>query len=74
MVPRQTKVLELGCIVMERGLGQYTTVFQAKVYAIKACAVENLDRNYRNKSTWYTPNHFKIGFRLPPIPHTTGQI
>jgi hypothetical protein len=28
-------------------LGQYTRVFQAKVYAIKACAVENLDRNYR---------------------------
>jgi hypothetical protein len=29
-------------------LGQYTTVFQAKVYAIKSCAVENIDRNYRN--------------------------
>jgi hypothetical protein len=29
-------------------LGQYTTVFQAEVYAIKACAVENLDRNYKN--------------------------
>jgi ribonuclease HI len=26
-------------------LGQYTTVFQAEVYAIKSCAVENLDRN-----------------------------
>jgi hypothetical protein len=23
-------------------LGQYTTIFQAEVYAIKACAVENL--------------------------------
>jgi hypothetical protein len=29
-------------------LGQYTTVFQAEVYAIKACSVENLDRNYKN--------------------------
>ena len=28
-------------------LGQYTTVFQAEVYAIKACTVENLDRNYK---------------------------
>jgi hypothetical protein len=27
------------------GLGQYTTVFQAEVCAIKACAAENLDRN-----------------------------
>jgi hypothetical protein len=25
-------------------LGQYTTVFQAEVYAIKACAAENFDR------------------------------
>jgi ribonuclease HI len=29
-------------------LGKYTTVFQAEVYAIMACAAENLDRNYRN--------------------------
>jgi hypothetical protein len=33
-------------------LGQYTTVFQAEVYAIKACTVENLDRNYRNKNIY----------------------
>jgi hypothetical protein len=25
-------------------LGQYTTVFLAEVYAIKACAVKNLDK------------------------------
>jgi hypothetical protein len=31
-------------------LGQYTTVFQAEVYAIKECAVENLDRNYKNRN------------------------
>jgi hypothetical protein len=35
-------------------LGQYTTVFQAEVYAIKACAVENLDRNYKNKEHLYS--------------------
>jgi hypothetical protein len=29
-------------------LGQYTTVFQAEVYTIKACVAENLIRNYRN--------------------------
>jgi hypothetical protein len=29
-------------------LGQYTTIFHPEVYAIKACTVENLDRNYKN--------------------------
>jgi hypothetical protein len=33
-------------------LGQYMTVFQAEVYAIKACAVENIDRNYKNRTTY----------------------
>jgi hypothetical protein len=33
-------------------LGQYTTVFRAEVYAIKACAVENLDRNYKNRNIY----------------------
>jgi hypothetical protein len=33
-------------------LGKYTTVFQAKVYVIIACAVENLDRNYRNRNIY----------------------
>jgi hypothetical protein len=27
-------------------LAQYTTVFQADVYAIKACAVDSINRNY----------------------------
>jgi ribonuclease HI len=31
-------------------LRQYTTVFQAEVYAIKVRAVENLDRNYKNRN------------------------
>jgi hypothetical protein len=30
--------------------GQYTIAFQAEVYAIKACAVENLGRVYRNRN------------------------
>jgi hypothetical protein len=33
-------------------LGQYTTVFQAEVYAIKACAVKNLGRNYKNRNIY----------------------
>jgi hypothetical protein len=33
-------------------LGQYTTVFLAEVNAIKACAVENLDRNYKNRNIY----------------------
>jgi hypothetical protein len=33
-------------------LGQYITVFHAEVYAIKVCAVENLDRNYKNRNIY----------------------
>jgi ribonuclease HI len=44
------------CYGTRRGLsfspGQYTTVFQAEVYAIKACADENIGRNYKNKNIY----------------------
>jgi ribonuclease HI len=33
-------------------LRQYTTVFQTEAYAIYACTVENLDRNYRNRNIY----------------------
>jgi hypothetical protein len=33
-------------------LGKYTTVFQAEVYTIMACTLENLDRNYRNRNIY----------------------
>jgi hypothetical protein len=33
-------------------LGQYTTVFQVEVYAIKECTVENLERNYTNRNIY----------------------
>jgi hypothetical protein len=33
-------------------LGRYTTVFQAEVYATKACADENIDRNYKNRNIY----------------------
>jgi ribonuclease HI len=34
------------------GFGQYTTVFQAEVYAIKARVKENIDRNYSNMNIY----------------------
>jgi hypothetical protein len=37
-------------------LGQYTTVFQAEAYAIKACADANMDRNYRNRNIYIVPD------------------
>jgi hypothetical protein len=57
MVPRQTKALELGCIAMKQSGNlvsavDSTQVFQAEVYAIKARAVENLDRHYENKNIY----------------------
>jgi hypothetical protein len=33
-------------------LGQYTTVFQAKVHVNKASAVENIDKDYRNRERY----------------------
>jgi hypothetical protein len=33
-------------------LGQYTTIFQAEVYATKPCAVENLDKNYKHRNIY----------------------
>jgi long-subunit fatty acid transport protein len=38
-------------------LGQYTTVFQAEVYAMKACTIENLDRNYKNRNIYILSNN-----------------
>jgi hypothetical protein len=32
--------------------GQYTTAFPEEVYDNKACAVKNLDRNYRNRNIY----------------------
>jgi hypothetical protein len=31
-------------------LGQYTTAFQAEVYALMACAVENIHRGHKNRN------------------------
>jgi hypothetical protein len=64
---------------------QYTTVFQVEVYAIKACAVENLGRKYKKGTSIFSLTvkqqlkHLKNtrspknGLGLPPIPHATGQ-
>jgi hypothetical protein len=58
MVPRQKKGTGAGvnCHGTRRklsfSLGQYTTVFQAEAYTIKACAVKNLDRDYKNSNIY----------------------
>jgi hypothetical protein len=33
-------------------LGQYTAVLQAQMYAIKACTVEHLNTNYKNRNIY----------------------
>jgi hypothetical protein len=58
MVPKQTKAVGPGLYgygtrqKLSFNLGKYTAVFEAEVYAIKACAVENLDRSYKNKKNY----------------------
>jgi hypothetical protein len=59
MGPRQMKVLELDVwpwyvadIQLSFSLGWYTTVFQAEVPAIKACADENNKRGYCNRNIY----------------------
>jgi ribonuclease HI len=56
MAPRQKKARELGCVAMVQGknlvLALGSTVFQAEVYAFKACIDENLDRGYKNKNIY----------------------
>jgi hypothetical protein len=37
-------------------LGQYTTVFQAEVLATKACADENIKRDYHNRNIYILPD------------------
>jgi hypothetical protein len=55
MIPRQmgTGVRMYGYDTRRKlsfSLGQYTTVLQTGLHAIKACAVENIDRGYENKN------------------------
>jgi hypothetical protein len=35
---------------LSSSLGKYTAVFQAEEYAIKACAAENIDKDFNNRS------------------------
>jgi hypothetical protein len=39
-------------LICSFSLGRNTTVFQAEVYAIKACADANMDRNYKNRNIY----------------------
>jgi hypothetical protein len=65
-------------------IGQYTTVFQAEVYAIKARAVENIKRGYLKRNIYTLSDsqavikeldNFKISSKLvweSPILNDTG--
>jgi hypothetical protein len=54
----KTKSLVLGCMAMAQcenlsfSFGEYVAVFQAEVHAMKACAFENVDRNYGNQNIY----------------------
>jgi hypothetical protein len=52
MAARLIKALGLAGVWSETRRKFSTTTFQAEVYAIKTCPVENLDRNYRNRNIY----------------------
>jgi hypothetical protein len=33
-------------------LGHHTTVFQAEIYAIKACIMENIEKSYKGRNIY----------------------
>jgi hypothetical protein len=51
---RGTRHCSWGVLLWNRAETKFQprAVFQAEVYAIKACAVENLDRNYKNRNIY----------------------
>jgi hypothetical protein len=65
-------------------LGQYAMVFQAKVYAIKACANENIKWGYRNRNIYILSDNkaaikahdnckiYSKSVGLPSVPDDTG--
>jgi ribonuclease HI len=79
MGPRSTKALVLGCIDggLRRGhsfsLGLHTTVFQAEIYAIKACIIEDIEKGYTGRNSYIlsdshaaikAPDSFQITSKL----------
>jgi hypothetical protein len=54
-------------------LGHHTTVFQAEIYAIKACIRENIEKDYKGRNIYILSdsqaaikalNNFQINFKL----------
>jgi hypothetical protein len=54
-------------------LGQYTAVFQAKAYAIKACTVENIDRKYKNRNICILSDN-QAAFKAPGKHQITSKL
>jgi ribonuclease HI len=52
---------------------QYTVVFQAEVYAIQACAVEHLDRNYKNRNI-YVLSDSQTAIKVLDKHHITSEL
>jgi hypothetical protein len=63
-------------------LGLHSTVFQAEIYAIKACIMENIEKGYTGRNIYILsdsqaaiklPDKFQISLGLPSIPGETGR-
>jgi ribonuclease HI len=53
--------------------GKYRTVFQAEAYAIKTCAVEDLDKDYKNRNI-YILSHSKAAIKTLGKFQITSQL
>jgi hypothetical protein len=65
--------------------GLHTMVFQAEIYAIKACIMENMEKGYKRRNIYILsesgnhqgpsqlPDKFQISLGLPSIPGQTGR-
>jgi hypothetical protein len=50
--PRTAPLCDVYHVLHSFSLGHHTTVFQAEIYAIKACIMENIEKGYKGRNIY----------------------